>query len=124
MTLCKEKVGRRTFRRRTTGAVVGGAAFASTAQSYARIVGPNDRLSLGHAGIGNRGRALQFILPRLRDKLNVETTALCDLWKVNRERAVATATKTYGRAPGARVVRSRKLRPLRGKSTTRRFSIT
>ena len=95
------KLDRRTFIRRAVGAVASTSAMTTTANSYARIVGANDRISLGHVGIGNRGRGLEFILSHLKDKLNVETTAVCDLWKVNRERAVSTGSKTYGRAPRA-----------------------
>lgn len=101
MDLSEEKINRRTFMRRSAGVVAGASAMTSTALSYARIVGANDRISLGHVGVGNRGRGLEFILSHLKDKQNVETTAVCDLWKVNRERAVATGEKTYGRAPRA-----------------------
>ena len=92
---------RRSFLRQTAAAVTGAAALATTARSYARIKGANDRLLLGHVGIGNRGRGLEYILGLLKDAQNVETAALCDLWTVNRERAVVTATKSFGRAPRA-----------------------
>ena len=97
----KKTVNRRAFLRQTTNAVVGAVGLETTAQSYARILGANDRVSLGHVGVGNRGRGLQLILAHLKDPLKVETSAICDLWKVNRERAVAMAEKTYGRAPRA-----------------------
>src|SRR5689334_13734495 len=90
---------RRSFLRQTAGAVTGGAVLATTARSYARIRGANDRLLLGHVGIGNRGRGLEYILGLLKDSHNVETAAVCDLWTINRERAVAAAEKTFGRAP-------------------------
>jgi predicted dehydrogenase len=35
----------------------------------------------------------------LKDDHNLEMTAVCDLWSVNRERAVETAASAYGRAP-------------------------
>jgi predicted dehydrogenase len=72
-----------------------------TALSYGRVLGSNDRILLGHVGVGNRGRGLQYILSQLKNAKNVEVTALCDLWKVNREHAVGTAEKTYGRPPRA-----------------------
>ena len=105
-----EKITRRSFLNRSTAAI-GAATVASTAISYGRILGANDRISLGHIGIGNRGRELQGIVAMLKDKHNVEMTAVCDLWKVNRERAAAHAEKvlrpraaqlpTSGRTPGA-----------------------
>jgi len=79
----------------------GTTALASTALSYSRIPGANDRISLGHIGIGQRGRGLAFIASQLKDQKNVEMTAVCDLWKVHREKAASAAQKVYGRAPRA-----------------------
>src|SRR5258708_26700977 len=89
------KIDRRSF------LVTGTTAFASTALSYGRIPGANDRISLGHIGIGSRGRGLASIAAKLKDEKNVEMTAVCDLWKVNREKATVTAEKVYGRSPRA-----------------------
>jgi predicted dehydrogenase len=94
------RIGRRTFLG-ASGMLAGGAALATTARSYANILGANDRISLGHIGIGNRGRELVQIAGALKDRHNVEMTAVCDLWRVNRERAVEANTKHYGRAPRA-----------------------
>jgi len=77
----------------------GAAALAGTALSYSRIQGANERISLGHIGIGSRGSELAWIVSQLKDKKNIEMTAVCDLWKVNRERAAAKATAAYGRPP-------------------------
>ena len=101
MSQAEKKLTRRTFLNQTASVLAGTAMLRTTALSTGRILGANDRISLGHVGIGNRGRGLQYILSHLKDTLNVETTAVCDLWKVNRERAVATAEKTYGRPPRA-----------------------
>src|SRR5437867_7003456 len=103
-------ITRRTFLNRTASLAVGvttlratsfGRPAPLTALSYGRILGSNERISLGHVGSGNRGSGLQYILSQLKDSKNVEVTALCDLWKVNRERAAGTAEKTYRRAPRA-----------------------
>lgn len=93
-----EKITRRSFLNRSTAAL-GAATVASTAISYRRILGANDRIALGQIGIGNRGSELQRIIAPLKDQHNVEMTAVCDLWKVNRERAAARVEKVYGRAP-------------------------
>jgi len=95
-----KKVDRRTFIQTTAG-VVAGSAIASTALSYGRILGANDRIALGHIGIGNRGSGLHTMASQLKDKFNVETVAVCDLWKNNRERAATRTTQYYGRAPKA-----------------------
>ena len=94
------RIGRRAFLGKS-GLLAGGAALATTARSYAKILGANDRISLGHIGIGNRGRELDQIAGALRASHNVEMTAVSDLWKVNREKAKDANQKLYGRAPRA-----------------------
>src|SRR5437763_6832487 len=79
----------------------GGPAMARTALSSSRIVGANDRISLGHIGIGNRGSELDGIVAGLKDAKNVEVSAVCDLWAHNLERAVAANQKYFGKAPRA-----------------------
>jgi predicted dehydrogenase len=74
-------------------------ALGTTALSYARVAGANDRISLGHIGVGNRGRELAGVVADLRGRHNVEMTAVCDLWTTNRERAAKAAAGAYGRAP-------------------------
>ncbi len=95
-----QKLNRRSFLNQATTIVVGASACGSTALSYNRIPGANERISLGHIGIGRRGKELAGIVANLKEK-NVEMTAVCDLWKVNREAAAAQATKDYGKAPRA-----------------------
>src|SRR5438876_9370695 len=94
------RIGRRRFLG-TSGMLAGGAALATTARSYANILGANDRISLGHIGIGHRGRELVQIAGALKDSHHVEMTAVSDLWTVNRERAVAANAQHYGRPPRA-----------------------
>ncbi len=94
------RLNRRSFLNKTAGAVAG-SALASTAFSYARIKGANDRILLGHIGTGGRGSGLDFMVSKLKDKFNVEMYAVCDLWKNNRERAAANNAKYYGRDPRA-----------------------
>src|SRR5262244_3984633 len=93
------RFNRREFLHKGTVMTVGSAALSNTALSYSRILGANDRLSLGHIGVGNRGSELDGIVARLKDQKNVEMTAVCDLWKRNLERAVSTNQGYYGKAP-------------------------
>src|SRR5439155_25518728 len=92
-------VSRREFLQQTAVVAASTAVLSSSALSYAWIVGANDRIALGHIGVGVRGRELQGMAAELKTSKNVEMTAVCDLWTVNLERAIADAAKYYGRAP-------------------------
>jgi len=94
-------MNRRQFLTQSAALIAAGAVLPSTALSYNRIVGANDRISLCHIGIGSRGGDLEWIVSQLKTSHNVEMTAVCDLWRVNREKAVAKNTEYYGRAPRA-----------------------
>jgi predicted dehydrogenase len=95
----KEQMDRRAFLNKSAALLAGGAAFGSSAASYTRIIGANDRVSLGHIGIGSRGKELDEIAAMLRRDCNVEMTGVCDLWTVNREAAKVQNATNYGRAP-------------------------
>src|ERR1700685_1857824 len=94
-------INRRAFLSRSAAVIATGAVMPRTALSYENIVGANDRISLGHIGNGSRGGDLDLIASKLKSSHHVEMTAVCDLWKVNREKAVETNTGYYGRAPRA-----------------------
>ena len=94
-------MNRRTFLEKSAAAFAGTVVVPHTALSYERIVGANDRISLGHIGIGGRGRDLDLIASKLKSSHNVEMTAVCDLWTVNRARAASTNAGYYGRSPRA-----------------------
>jgi predicted dehydrogenase len=98
MSESSQRVNRRVFLS-TSAAVIAGAAVPGTALSYGNILGANERISLGHIGIGSRGGDLTLIVSKLKSSHHVEMTAVCDLWKVNREKAAATNAGFYGRAP-------------------------
>jgi predicted dehydrogenase len=94
-------INRRAFLGKSAAAIAGGIVLPRTALSYENIVGANNRIALGHIGIGNRGTELDSIASKLRDSHHVEMTAVCDLWQVNREKAAATNAGYYGRPPRA-----------------------
>jgi predicted dehydrogenase len=99
MTDSSQLLNRRAFLGKSAAVIAGSAILPSTALSYENIVGANDRISLAHIGIGSRGGDLDLIASKLKSSHNVEMIASCDLWKGNREKAVATNTGYYGRAP-------------------------
>ncbi len=74
--------------------------FAAAAASAAagRIQGANDRIRIGIVGTGGRGTDHIRDLARLKD-LNVTISSICDVWKVNREKAAASIEKAFGAKP-------------------------
>jgi len=101
MTKNKERIDRRTFLNKSAAVIAGGAALSNSALSYARIAGSNERIALGHIGIGSRGTELDDIVAKISRDHNVEMAAVCDLWSVNREAARAANAEHYGRSPRA-----------------------
>src|SRR5580692_9803209 len=99
MSDLEDAMDRRKFLGQSAALIAGGAALPSSALSYERIVGANDRLALAHIGTGSRGSDLDWIAAQLKTSQNAEMTVVCDLWKLNREKAAATNAKYYGRAP-------------------------
>ena len=90
----RSALSRRQFLQTSAGI----AAFGMTAASYARIKGANERISIGQIGCGDRGRNAHMASIHKFDKdQNVEFTAVCDPWKVAREKASAMAQEWYGR---------------------------
>src|SRR5687767_9762177 len=86
-------LSRRTF--------VGGTAAALTAASYRRVLGANDRISIGMLGCGSRSAGLRRMAHGSKSDMNVEITAVCDIWSGNRDKAAADVQKKFGRAPRA-----------------------
>jgi predicted dehydrogenase len=94
-------MNRRAFIGQSAAAIAASAILPNTALSYERILGANERIALAHIGIGSRGGDLDLIASKLKSSHNVEMVAVCDLWKVNREKAVETNAGYYGRTPRA-----------------------
>ena len=94
-------IDRRAFIHKSAAVFAASAILPRTARSYSKTLGANDRISLAHIGIGSRGTELDEIASKLKSRHNVEMIAVCDLWNRNREKAVATNTGYYGRAPRA-----------------------
>jgi predicted dehydrogenase len=101
MSESSRHIDRRTFLSGSAAVLATSAILPSTALSYNHIVGANDRISLGHVGIGSRGDDLDLIASKLKSSHNVEMSAVCDLWTGNREKGVNHNAKYYGRAPRA-----------------------
>jgi len=65
--------------------VGGGAALAFSAASYARVIGANDRISIGLIGCGSRGVGAHMagVAPYAQEQ-NIQVTAVCDPWRLRR----------------------------------------
>src|SRR2546425_11220057 len=93
-----EKTSRRTFLK-IAGAGLAGTALGSTASSYARIVGANDRVGVGIVGFSDRTR--QALIPSFlkhADHLNFQLVGVSDIWNRRRDEGVAYIQKQIGRA--------------------------
>jgi predicted dehydrogenase len=85
---------RRSFLKTSLYAAGYVGAMGMTAQSYARVIGANDRVRVGVLGYADRFK--DALLPSFRKhmkELNFEIVALADLWSLRREEGAAALTK-------------------------------
>ncbi|QOY87290.1 Gfo/Idh/MocA family protein [Paludibaculum fermentans] len=76
------------------------AALPSTALSYSRIPGANDRIQIGAIGCGHRASGHRKMLKKsLATDPKFDFRSVCDLWSVNRERAADSAKQLFGARP-------------------------
>ncbi len=74
----ESRLSRRHFVGSATAATL---AAGVTASSYGRVIGSNERISLGIIGCGSRGNAHLRDCLRFGDIANSEITAVCDIWR-------------------------------------------
>jgi predicted dehydrogenase len=67
----------------------------STAASYKRIPGANDRVNIGFLGCGSRSTGHQSMVKMSEKDKNLNVVAVCDIWKLNREKAAANCKKLF-----------------------------
>ncbi len=67
------------------------AVTASTALSYTRILGANDRINLSLIGCGDRGMQIWNIFLKQPD---ANPVAVCDVYKTNADKAAAASAAT------------------------------
>lgn len=74
-----------------------GTAIAVTALSRSRVLGANDRISIGQIGCGDRGiEAHMKTIHKFDKDQNVQYTAVCDPWRLRREEATGLIKEWYG----------------------------
>ena len=90
---------RRTFLKVATASAAG-MTVSSSAASYARILGANDRVRVGLVGYSDRTRgALVPAFLAHAGALNMELAAVSDIWSLRRQEAEAQLAPKLGRSP-------------------------
>ena len=84
-------------RRFLKNSITGGAVLALSAKTYSRVIGANERISIGQIGCGSRGVGAHMAGIHKHDKAqNVEYTAVADPWRIARENAATKVKEWYG----------------------------
>jgi len=96
----KKDLTRRNFIGKTAaglvGVVVSSSASSMSAASYKRIIGANDRINIGLLGCGARSRGHQNMIEMSKKDKNLGVVAVCDIWKLNREKTAANCKNMFG----------------------------
>ena len=77
-----------------SGITMGGMGFSS--KSYAAIIGSNERINIGFLGCGSRSSEHQTMVKTAAKNKNLAVVAVCDIWKLNKEKAAANCKKLFG----------------------------
>jgi predicted dehydrogenase len=98
--MAKNELSRRKFIGKTAAGLLGAAvtsgATSMSAASYNRIIGANDRISIGFLGCGGRSSDHQRMVKTSEKDKNLGVVAVCDIWKNNREKAATNCKKLFG----------------------------
>jgi predicted dehydrogenase len=87
---------RRRFLKHTS---LGAAALSLGPLVLRGAGGANERISIGMIGTGDRAQALLSEILKLAKGQNVQVTAVCDVWKKNRDATAAKIKKLSGSEP-------------------------
>jgi predicted dehydrogenase len=89
----RRTISRRDFVQNSAKVAIGAAILPTILPSCSTRKGANDRISIAHIGVGDRGTAelIYYLLP-LRGALNI---AVCDVFKNRRENAANLINKFY-----------------------------
>jgi predicted dehydrogenase len=95
-----EKLSRRNFIGKGAAIAAGSAILPTTARSYSRIVGANDRIQIGQIGCGHRASGHRHMLKlSAQTDSNFDYRSVCDIWSVNREKAADEVKELFGTRP-------------------------
>ncbi len=96
--MAKSKLSRRSFIGKAAAGVAGAAVSLEnglSASSYKRIIGSNDRINIGFLGCGARSSGHQNMVKMSEKDKNLGVVAVCDIWKLNREKAAANCQRLF-----------------------------
>lgn len=82
-------------------ASAGAAALSLSPLDLRGVPGANDRIRIGMIGTGDRAQTLLAEIIKVAKAENAQVTAICDVWKKNREVTAAKIEKAFGAAPQA-----------------------
>ena len=91
----RKNISRRQFINSSAVGVAGLSAGLS-AKSYGQILGANDRINIAFLGTGARGRGHRNMVKSSYEDKNLNVVAVCDLWKINREKAASDCKDKFG----------------------------
>jgi predicted dehydrogenase len=98
--MANKKLSRRNFLGKTTAAIAGAAISSGSAplsaSSYERVIGANDRINIAFLGCGARGNGHQNMVKMSEKDKNLGVVAVCDIWKLNREKAAIRCKSIFG----------------------------
>lgn len=98
--MAKKSVSRRDFIGKTSaglfGVAISSAASSMSASSYKRIIGANDRINIGFLGCGGRSSDHQSMVKTSAKDKNLGVVAVCDIWKLNKQKAAANCKQLFG----------------------------
>ncbi len=92
-------MNRRTFMKQAGASLVTASVMKTTASSYARILGANDRIVIGQLGCGQRSSGHVHMTHLASRQTPLEVGAVCDLWSLAREQRAAQVKKAFSREP-------------------------
>ncbi|HUU29443.1 MAG TPA: Gfo/Idh/MocA family oxidoreductase [archaeon] len=93
------KLSRRDFIGRAAAAAAGASVLSTTARSYSRIIGANDRIRIGQIGCGDRSEGHRNMIKMSQKEGNIALHSVCDIWTVNRQKAADQGKAFFGSTP-------------------------
>jgi predicted dehydrogenase len=88
----KSSISRRHFIGTTA---LAGLSMAVSAKSYRKILGSNDRINIAFLGCGARCHGHMRMVRNSYEDKNLQAVAVCDIWKLNREKAVSQCKELF-----------------------------